>query len=105
MKNKGITEYFEEVELNEEYDGYFYSVADVITIVILEGICGLKNVKQIHRWAASDRVSEFLSEKFRISHVPCYIGYYVFYTLSIRDHSTAVLRILYIRLFPKNRII
>lgn len=72
MKNNGITEYFEEVELIEEYDGYFCSVADVITIAILGSICGLKNVNQIHQWAASDRVSEFLKEKFGINHVPCY---------------------------------
>lgn len=72
MKKNGITEYFEEVELTEEYDGYFCSVADVITIVILGSICGLKNVKQIHQWAANDRVSEFLKEEFGISHVPCY---------------------------------
>ena len=72
MKNNGITEYFEEVELYEEYDGYFCSVADVITIMILGSICGLKNVNQIHQWAASDRVSEFLKEEFGISHVPCY---------------------------------
>lgn len=32
MKNNGITEYFEEVELREEYDGYFCSIAEVITI-------------------------------------------------------------------------
>lgn len=72
MKNNGITEYFEEVELTEEYDGYFCSVADVITIAILGSICGLKNINQIHQWAASDRVSEFLKEKFGINHVPCY---------------------------------
>ena len=40
MKNNGIREYFEEVELYEEYDGYFCSVADVKTIVILGSICG-----------------------------------------------------------------
>ncbi len=28
MKNNGITKYFEEVELTEEYDGYFCNVAD-----------------------------------------------------------------------------
>ena len=72
MKNNGIIEYFEEVELYEEYDGYFCSVTDVITIVILGSICGLKNVKQIHQWAANNRVSEFLKEEFGISHVPCY---------------------------------
>ena len=71
MKN-GITEYFEEVELYEEYNGYFCSVADVITIAILGSICGLRNVHQIHQWAANDRVSGFLKEKFGINHVPCY---------------------------------
>ena len=70
--NNGITEYFEDVELYEAYDGYFCSVPDVITIAILGSICGLRNVHQIHHWATNDRVSEFLKEKFGINHVPCY---------------------------------
>lgn len=72
MKNNGIAEYFEEVELEREYDGYFCSVPDAITIVILGSICGLKNVSQIQQWAANERVSELLREKFGIHHVPCY---------------------------------
>ena len=32
MKNNGITEYFEEVEITKEYDGYYYSVPEAITI-------------------------------------------------------------------------
>ncbi|MCM1315891.1 MAG: transposase family protein [Prevotella sp.] len=67
MKSNGITEYFEEVELYEKYNGYFCSVADVITIVILGSICGLKNVKQIHQWVVNNRVSEFLNEEFGIT--------------------------------------
>ena len=66
---KGITEYFEDVELYEEYDGYFCSMADVITIAILGSICGLRNIHQIHQWAANDRVSEFLKEKFGIDKI------------------------------------
>ncbi len=72
MKNNGITEYFEEIELRKEYDGYFCTVPEAITIAILGSICGLKNVSQIHQWAANDRVSEFLKEEFGINHVPCY---------------------------------
>lgn len=72
MKNNGISEYFEEVEVIKEYDGYYYSVSEAITIVILGSICGLKNVSQIQQWATNDRVSEFLKEKFGINHVPCY---------------------------------
>ena len=72
MKNNGITEYFEEVEITKEYDGYYYSVPEAITIVILGSICGLKNISQIHQWAESDRVSEFLKEKFAINRIPSY---------------------------------
>lgn len=72
MKNNGITEYYEEVETIEKYNGYFCSVSEAITIVILGSICGLKNVSQIHQWATNDRVSKFLKENFGINHVPCY---------------------------------
>lgn len=40
MKNNGITEYYEEVETQEEYKGYFCSVSEAITIAILGSICG-----------------------------------------------------------------
>lgn len=71
MKN-GITEYFEEVEITREYDGYYYSVSEAVTIVILGSVCGLKNVSQIHQWAESDRIKEFLKEKFAINRIPSY---------------------------------
>lgn len=71
MKN-GITEYLENVETEETYNGYFCRIPEVITIVILGSMCGLRNVSQIHQWADSDRVSGFLKEKFGINHVPCY---------------------------------
>lgn len=61
-----------DVETTKEYNGYFCSVAEAITIVILGSISGLKNVSQIHQWAADDRVSGFLKEKFGIMDVPCY---------------------------------
>lgn len=72
MKRNGITEYFEEVEITKEYDGYYYSVSEAITIVILGSICGLKNISQIQQWAENDRISEFLREQFAIERVPCY---------------------------------
>lgn len=72
MRENIITQYFEEVETTKEYNGYFCSVAEAITIVILGSICGLKNISQIHQWADSNKVKEFLKEKFAISTVPCY---------------------------------
>ena len=73
MENKKIiTEYFEEVEIEKEYDGYYYKISEVITIVILGSICGLKNLSQIHQWAVKDRTKELLREEFGIYQVPCY---------------------------------
>lgn len=72
MDGYRITQYFENVETTKEYNGYLFSVAEAITIVILGSICGLKNISQIHQWATSDRVNEFLKEKFKIENVPCY---------------------------------
>lgn len=67
-----LTEYFEEVETVKEYDGYYYKISDMITIIILGSICGLKNTQQIHQWAIKDRTREFLKEDFKIYHIPCY---------------------------------
>ena len=67
-----IIEYFAEVETTEEYKGYFFSVVEALTIVILGSICGLRNVSQIHQWASSERVRVFLMEHFGIKNIPCY---------------------------------
>lgn len=67
-----IWEYFEEVELTKEYEGYYYQVADVISIVVLGGLCGLKNVKQLHQWATNERTREFLRKEYKIERIPCY---------------------------------
>ena len=48
-----LMDYFDEVEVEEEYDGYFYKVSEIIKIIILGSLCGLKNVKQIHQWAVN----------------------------------------------------
>lgn len=67
-----IGEYFAEVETIEEHNGYFCSVREALSIVILGSFCGLRNVNQIHQWAVSPRVSTFLSKYFEINNIPCY---------------------------------
>ena len=67
-----MVEYFEEVETVREYNGYFCSISEAISIVILGSLCGLRNTSQIHQWAESDKVAEFLKEKYGIEHIPCY---------------------------------
>lgn len=67
-----LMDILEGVETTEKYDGYYYSVKDALIIVILGSICGLQNVRKIHQWAGSEKVSEFLKEKFGIERIPCY---------------------------------
>ena len=72
MDRTRLTDFFEEVETTEEYKGYFCSIAEAISIVVLGSLCGFRNVSQIHQWAESEHVREFLKEKFGIKHIPSY---------------------------------
>lgn len=67
-----IGEYFGEVETTEDHKGYFCSVREAVSIVILGTFCGLRNVSQIHQWAESPRIKEFLSNHIGIKNIPCY---------------------------------
>ena len=60
---ENIREYFEEVETTKEYDGYYYQAADIISIVVLGSLCGLRNVNQLHQWAKNERTREFLRKE------------------------------------------
>jgi len=71
-KSYKITEQFRDVETTEEHNGYFCSVGEALTIVILGSFCGLRNTSQIHQWASNKRIKEFLSEHFGIGKIPCY---------------------------------
>jgi predicted transposase YbfD/YdcC len=71
-ETKGLIEYFEEVEIVKPYKGYFYNIAEALTIVIMGTFCGLTNVSQIRQWAESAKASEFLRNTFGIQKIPCY---------------------------------
>ncbi len=42
MDRTTLTDFFKEVETTEEYNGYFCSIAEAISIVVLGSLCGLK---------------------------------------------------------------
>ena len=71
-KTYKIREYFREVETSKEHNGYYCSVEETLTVVILGTLCGLRNPSQIHQWSTNERVKEFLSSHFKIEKVPCY---------------------------------
>ena len=67
-----IAEYFRGIETSEEHNGYYYSVEETLTIVILGSFCGLRNVKQIHQWSTNARIMDFLRNHYGIAKIPCY---------------------------------
>src|SRR5215469_2034996 len=67
-----IKEYFSDIETTKEHSGYFCSVGEALTIVILGSLCGLRNTNQIHQWASNSRIHSFLSSHFGIQSIPCY---------------------------------
>ena len=71
-KTLGITKYFSNVKTTKEHIGYFFSVGEALTVVILGSLCGLKNVSQISQWAESEHIRLFLAKHFGIEKVPCY---------------------------------
>ena len=74
MKEKDfwLGEYFGDVKLIADYEGYFCSVEEAISIVIVGTFCGFRNLKQIHEWAKHEEIQGVLIEHFGITHVPCY---------------------------------
>lgn len=103
MDRTTLTDFFEEVETTEEYNGYFCSIAETISIVVLGSLCGLKNVSQIHQWAESERVSEFLRGKFAISHIPCYYWLLVLLKMVKTDTLNQCLMKWAAQFLPKDR--
>jgi predicted transposase YbfD/YdcC len=67
-----ICEFFSEVETTKEHNGYFCSVGEALTVVIVGTLCGLRNVSQISQWADNERVKDFLARHFQIERIPCY---------------------------------
>jgi len=67
-----IQEYFEGVETVIEHNGYFCSVGEALTVVIIGTMCGLRNVSQINQWSENEKVRGFLSSHFGIKRIPCY---------------------------------
>ena len=67
-----ISEYFAEVGLTADYEPYFCSVEDAITIVIVGNFCGFRNLKQIHEWASHKKISSVLHRKFGVGYIPSY---------------------------------
>ena len=64
-----IEGYFAEIQTVREHNGYYYSVGEALTVVILGSLCGLRNVNQINQWSEDRRVRDFLLKHFGIQRI------------------------------------
>jgi predicted transposase YbfD/YdcC len=67
-----LQEMAREVETKEAYEGYYYKVSDVITILVIGLLCALRSAHEIYQWSRSKSVSAVFSEHFGIVRMPCY---------------------------------
>lgn len=67
-----IVSYFEDIVIIKDYDPYFCSIPQAISLLIVGTFCGYKNIMQIQEWAEIEEVKEILKVHFGIEHIPCY---------------------------------
>ena len=61
-----------EIETHEPYEGYFYSVADIVTILVVGLLCRMRTAHEIYQWPHSKSVSSVFRESFGMRKLPCY---------------------------------
>jgi predicted transposase YbfD/YdcC len=69
---KKLQEMASEIETREPYDGYFYKVADIVTIIVVGLLCSLRNAHEIYQWSCSENAESVFRESFGIRKMPCY---------------------------------
>lgn len=72
MRQELLMDLFEEAETSEEYSGYYFSVAQALTITLLGSLCGLQSIRKIHQWAQSESARKLMKERFAIERIPSY---------------------------------
>lgn len=69
---KRLQEMANEIETKEPYQGYFYKVSDVVTILVVGLLCSLRTAHEIYQWSCAEAVMKILTEYFGIKQFPCY---------------------------------
>jgi len=64
------------LENEADHDGYWYSVSDVLTILVCGMLCGLRQIDDIHDWAKATPTKAFFEKQFGINKTPCRAQFY-----------------------------
>lgn len=71
-----LKEELETLENEEKHDGYWYSVSDVMLIVVCGMLCNLEKIVDISEWSKSKPTRAFLKEYFEIEKTPSVAQFY-----------------------------
>ena len=66
-----LREELKAIEAESGHVGYWYSVSDVLIIIICGMLCGLRSIDDIHDWAKSTPSRKFLAQEFGIERILC----------------------------------
>ena len=71
-----LTKELNKIESESAHEGYWYSVSDVLLMLVCGMLCGLKKADDIHDWVKSAPVKSFLHKRFGIERTPCRAQFY-----------------------------
>jgi predicted transposase YbfD/YdcC len=72
----GLRQEMRLVEEGAAHDGYWYSISDILIVLVCGMLCNLRLIDDIHDWAKAAPVRVFLEEQFKITRTPCRAQYY-----------------------------
>ena len=94
---------FGDVTTNQPHKGYYYRVKDALMIAILGSLCGLSEMKDIHQWAESLSVREFLRGTFEMNYFPSYSWFTLLMRLVDSEWLNRQFSSLWQQILPKDR--
>lgn len=65
-----------ELEKESDYDGYWYRISDILTIMVCGMLCHLQTIDNIHEWANAAPARAFFAQYFQIERMPCRAQFY-----------------------------
>jgi predicted transposase YbfD/YdcC len=66
----------QEVEAESNYEGYWYSISDALTILVCGMLCKQQRIDDIHDWAKSAPTRKFLNDQFGMERIFCRAQFY-----------------------------
>lgn len=73
---KALLEAMQELEDKARHDGYWYSISEVLAIMVCGMLCHLQTIEDIHEWSIAEPTREFFYQQFGIAKIPCRAQFY-----------------------------